>query len=55
MEGEDRITTLKELQLYDGLDEEKNILLKEPFMLQRDYKLFYLEAVDNKKITVCLF
>ncbi|KAM9478517.1 uncharacterized protein ACWYII_006158 isoform 1-T1 [Salvelinus alpinus] len=32
MDGEDRITTLKELRLYDGLDEEENILLKEPFM-----------------------
>jgi hypothetical protein len=34
MDREDRITTLKELQLYDGLDEEEHILLKEPFMFQ---------------------
>ena len=52
MDGEDRLTTLKELQLYDGLDEETNVLLNEPFMLQRDYELFYVKAVDNKKITV---
>ena len=54
MDGEDRITTLKELRLYDGLDEEEHIILKEPFMfqLQRDYEMFYVGAVDNKKITV---
>ena len=48
MDGEDRITTLKELRLYDGLDEEEIILLKEPFMfqLQRDDEMFYVEAVD---------
>ena len=53
MDGEDLITTLKELWLYDGLDEEENILLREPFMfhLQSD-KMFYVEAVDNKKMTV---
>jgi hypothetical protein len=53
MDGEDRITTLKEVRLYDGLDEEEHILLKEPFMfyLQRD-KMFHVEEVDNKKMTV---
>ena len=58
MDGEDRITTLKEQRLYNGLDEDENIPLKEPFMfsfqLQRHYEMFYVEAVDNKKMTVCL-
>ncbi|XP_031659046.1 uncharacterized protein LOC116356632 [Oncorhynchus kisutch] len=54
MDGEDRITTLKELRCRE--DEEENILLKEPFMfpfqLQRDYEKFCVEAVDKKKMTV---
>jgi hypothetical protein len=40
MDGEDCITTLEELWLYDGQDEEETNILKEPFMLQRDYEMW---------------
>lgn len=56
MDKEDRITTLMELWLYNGPDDEENIVLMEPFMfsfqLQSDYEIFCVEALDNRKIKV---